>query len=79
MRDGYAMSTEEHPNNVRLNLYNRFEGDLEDLLRVNPNHELGRNMPRPSGCARRAAAFVQPAAPAGRAALGVSPGHAARQ
>jgi hypothetical protein len=54
VRDAYAMSTEEHPANPRLDLYNRIKGDLEDLLRVNPEHVLGRqyaaaflNAPRP--------------------------------
>jgi hypothetical protein len=64
VRDAYAMSTEEHPSNPRLDLYNRVKGDLDDLLRVNPQHELGRQYaaaflgaPRP--------AFDQPVAPAG--------------
>jgi hypothetical protein len=42
-RDSYAMLVEEHPqHNPKLNLWNRFEGDIKDLMRVNPNHELGR-------------------------------------
>ena len=64
-RDSYAMLIEERPNNARLNLYNRFAADVNDLLRVNPNHRLGqtywydidRSHPKPS--------FTQPAAPAG--------------
>jgi Concanavalin A-like lectin/glucanases superfamily len=64
-RDVYAMSIEERPNTPRLNLYNRFAGDINDLLRVNPNHRLGqsywydldRSHPKP--------AFTQPAPPAG--------------
>ena len=42
VRDVYAMLTEEHPMNPRLDMWNRFKGDLDDLLRVNPNHVLGR-------------------------------------
>jgi hypothetical protein len=41
-RDSYAMLVEEHPANSRLDLWNRFKGDLEDLLRVNPDHVRGR-------------------------------------
>lgn len=41
-RDSYAMLVEEHPANPRLDLWNRFKGDLEDLLRVNPDHLRGR-------------------------------------
>ena len=64
-RDNYAMMVEERPNDPRLNLYNRFAADVQDLLRVNPNHWLGqaywydidRRHPKPS--------FTQPAPPAG--------------
>lgn len=64
-RDVYAMSIEERPNTPRLNLYNRFAGDINDLLRVNPGHRLGqaywydldRSHPKP--------AFTQPAPTSG--------------
>jgi hypothetical protein len=42
VRDNYANLVEEHPNTKRLHIFQRFEGDLADLLRVNPEHELGR-------------------------------------
>ena len=42
VRDNYAHIVEEQPNSRRLNLFNRFEGDLMDLLRVSPDHGLGR-------------------------------------
>lgn len=42
VRDNFANIIEERPNNRRLDLYNRFEGDLTDLLRVDPDHVLGR-------------------------------------
>jgi len=42
VRDNYAFLVEESPRTRRLNLYNRFEGDLSDLLRVDPEHVLGR-------------------------------------
>jgi hypothetical protein len=41
-RDSYAMLIEEHTNNPRLNLYNRFAADVTDLLRVNPDHWLAQ-------------------------------------
>ncbi|HUI07437.1 MAG TPA: LamG-like jellyroll fold domain-containing protein [Verrucomicrobiae bacterium] len=43
VRDCYAMLVEEHPHSSQFNLWNRFVGDLTDLLRVNPNHYPGRN------------------------------------
>lgn len=63
-RDSYAMLVEEHPHGPKFNLWNRFQADLEDLLRVNPNHPLGRQYaavalgaPRPP--------HLQPEPPAG--------------
>ena len=41
-RDSYAMLVEEHPHSDKFNLWNRFKGDLEDLLRVDPDNRLGR-------------------------------------
>jgi Concanavalin A-like lectin/glucanases superfamily len=63
--DSYAMLIEEHTNNPRLNLYNRFAADITDLLRVNPNHwvaqtywfDSNRSHPKPS--------FTQPVPPDG--------------
>jgi hypothetical protein len=42
VRDNYAHIVEESPRSRRLNLYNRFEKDITDLLRVDPDHVLGR-------------------------------------
>lgn len=42
VRDVYAMMVEEHPGNPRLDMWNRFKADLDDLLRVNSEHMLGR-------------------------------------
>jgi len=42
-RDAYAMLVEERPHSSKLNLWNRFEGDIKDLIRVNPNHWPGRS------------------------------------
>lgn len=38
----HAHNVEENPRTSRLNSFNRFTADLEDLLRVNPNHWLGK-------------------------------------
>ncbi len=42
VRDNYAQLLEERPNTRRLDLYTRLEGDMTDLLRVDPEHALGR-------------------------------------
>jgi hypothetical protein len=42
VKDCYAQLVEEHPHSSKYNLWNRFETDLTDLLRVNPDHTLGR-------------------------------------
>lgn len=42
VRDNYAFIVEEQPKTRRLNLYTRFESDITDLLRVDPEHTLGR-------------------------------------
>ncbi len=42
MRDVHAHNTEENPRSPRFNNYNRFYADMEDLLRVSPDHWLGQ-------------------------------------
>jgi hypothetical protein len=42
VRAVYAQLVEESPRTRRLNLFNQFETDLTDLLRVDPGHVLGR-------------------------------------
>ncbi|HTV22347.1 MAG TPA: LamG domain-containing protein, partial [Polyangiaceae bacterium] len=42
LRDSYAMLVEERPRDPRFELYNRFAGDVGDLLRVNPKHFLAQ-------------------------------------
>ncbi|MDQ3843230.1 MAG: LamG domain-containing protein, partial [Bacteroidota bacterium] len=42
VRDLYGFTVEERPTSPRLNLYNRFIADDSDLLKVNPNHFLGK-------------------------------------
>ena len=73
VRDVYAMMTEEHPHDPRLNMWNRFKGDLDDLLRVDPTNKLAleyRAFGEPGAPAEAARAELariipQPAAPAG--------------
>jgi len=42
VRAVYAHMVEESPRTRRLNLFTQFETDLSDLLRADPDHELGR-------------------------------------
>jgi hypothetical protein len=42
VKDNYAHLVEENPSNEHFNLFNRFKADLEDLLRTDPEHRLGR-------------------------------------
>ncbi len=42
VRDNFSNMTEEHVNSRRLNTYNRFFADINDLLRVDPQNELAR-------------------------------------
>ncbi len=42
VRDNFSNMTEEHVNSKRLNTYNRFYADITDLLRVDPQNDLGR-------------------------------------
>ena len=52
-KDSYAMLVEEHPHSSKFNLWNRFEADLTDLMRVNPDHYPAATTP-PSAWAHRA-------------------------
>ena len=42
IRDNHAMICEEVPRSRRYNKFNQIEADMDDLLRVDPQHELGR-------------------------------------
>lgn len=64
VRDVYAMMTEEHPHDARLDMWNRFKTDLDDLLRANPEHVLGRQYAAVNADAPRPA-FQPPEPPAG--------------
>ena len=41
-RDNYANLVEEHPHSAKFNVWNRFEADISDLMRVDPDHSPGR-------------------------------------
>ncbi len=42
VKDNYAHLVEENPSSPKFNLYNRFIADLQDLLRICPEHPLAR-------------------------------------
>ncbi len=65
VRDNYANIVEEHPNSRHLRLYARFEADLTDLLRVDPDHYPGRNYWYDANREQAKPPFTQPAAPPG--------------
>ena len=64
-RDSYAMLVEEHPTTRKLNLWTRFEADLRDLSRVNPEHFPGRNYAAVAFPGAPRPPFVQAEPPAG--------------
>jgi len=64
-RDSYAMLIEEHTNNPKLNLYNRFAADITDVLRVDPNNWVAQTYWFDSNRAHPKPAFTQPVAPSG--------------
>ena len=65
VRDNYAFHVEERPDDARFNLYNRFEGDVNDLLRVDPKHFPGQNYWYDIDHNHGKPLFVQPAVPDG--------------
>jgi len=65
VRDNYANLVEERPDDPRLNLYNRFEADMSDLLRVDSNHYPGQNYWWDLDHTHAKPLFVQPICPKG--------------
>lgn len=65
VRDNYANMVEEHTNTRKLHIFARFEADMSDLLRVNPDHKLGRLYWYDDNKESAKPAFQQPAAPSG--------------
>jgi hypothetical protein len=52
-------------NSRRLNLFNRFDGDITDLLRVDPQNDLGRKYRHEKNLEQARPPFILPQAPAG--------------
>jgi len=65
VRDEYANLVEESVSSRRLNLFNRFDGDISDLLRVDPQNDLGRKYWHEMNHEQIRPPFVMPTAPAG--------------
>ncbi|MHB9027283.1 MAG: LamG-like jellyroll fold domain-containing protein, partial [Candidatus Latescibacterota bacterium] len=65
VKDNFAHLVEEYPNSRRFNLYARFETDMTDLFRVNPDHIPGRYYWYDRNREQDAPVFTQPAPPAG--------------
>ncbi len=65
VRDEFANLTEESVSSRRLNLFNRIDGDITDLLRVDPQNELARNYWHEMNHEQTRPPFILPQAPAG--------------
>jgi len=65
VRAVYAQMVEESPRTRRLNLFTQFETDLSDLLRVDPDHVLGRRYWYDYNREQARPPMVLPAVPAG--------------
>lgn len=65
VRDEYANLVEESVVSRRLNFFNRIDGDLSDLLRVDPQNELGRDYWHELNKEQVRPPFTLPQAPAG--------------
>ena len=65
VRDNYANMTEESVNSRKLNLYNRFDEDITDLLRVDPTNDLGLKYWHEKNPEQIAPPFKLPVAPPG--------------
>ncbi|HEY4355025.1 MAG TPA: LamG domain-containing protein [Acidobacteriaceae bacterium] len=65
VRDNYANLVEESVNSRKLNIFNRFDADISDLLRVDPTNDLGRKYWNEVNHEQIRPAFTPPVAPAG--------------
>lgn len=65
VRDNYANLVEESVNSRKLNIFNRFDADISDLLRVDPENDLGRKYWNEVNKEQIRPPFTPPAAPAG--------------
>ena len=78
VRDEFANLVEEAVSSRRLNLFNRFDADITDLLRVDPQNELARDYWHEMNHEQPRPPFTLPQAPAGRSAVGLSAGRRPR-
>jgi hypothetical protein len=65
VRDNYANMVEESVNSRKLNLFNRYDADITDLLRVDPTNDLGRKYWNELNHEQIRPPYTLPAAPAG--------------
>jgi hypothetical protein len=65
VRDNYANIVEESVNSNRLNIYNRYEADITDLLRVDPTNELALHYWHEKNPEQPDTAYTPPPTPAG--------------
>ncbi|HEY5328380.1 MAG TPA: LamG domain-containing protein [Acidobacteriaceae bacterium] len=65
VRDNYANLVEESVNSRKLNIFNRFDADMTDLLRVDPENDLGRKYWNEMNHEQIRPPFTLPVAPAG--------------
>ena len=65
VRDNYANLVEESVNSRKLNTFNRFDADITDLLRVDPDNDLGRKYWNEMNHEQIKPPFTLPKAPAG--------------
>jgi hypothetical protein len=63
-RDNYANMVEEAVSSERLNAWNRFYGDISDLLRVDPTNDLGRKYWYDANKGQEKPPYTQPVVPA---------------
>ncbi len=64
-RDNFSFLVEEHPNIRLYPLYDRFERDISDVLRVDPGNAVARSYWGEKNPEQPYARFIQPAPPAG--------------
>ena len=65
VRDNYANLVEESVNSRKLNIFNRVDADMTDLLRVDPENDLGRKYWNEMNHEQIRPPFTLPIAPAG--------------
>ena len=65
LKDNYGNLVEEYPNKKKLKMYDRFNRDITDLLRVNPNHMPGRYYWSNNNPEQGWPSFTQPEPPRG--------------